>query len=244
MLGRTGAAAGVLGADGNVEIRFGDASASDGRLPAAASRTSCASSGMLLIGLHSSRPSCQQSESSFTAPVAALRRSSEMRTGPTGTPLIATYHSSETESSIEAPCEPLTLLTGASLTFFANAPASAPPTAGADGAFGFCADKLVARPPPGLGGGRTPGSGAGGGMLPVPSVTAERTSIWCPHLRHFMRTVLPATFSSAIWYFALQLSQRNFTRAEPYRKRSWLSSLRSTKTTDLTRRFRSKDRAA
>jgi hypothetical protein len=29
-------------------------------------------------------------------------------------------------------------------------------------------------------------------------------------LRHFMRTVLPATFSSAIWYLALQLSQRNF----------------------------------
>jgi hypothetical protein len=26
-----------------------------------------------------------------------------------------------------------------------------------------------------------------------------------------MRTVLPATFSSAIWYFALQFSQRNFT---------------------------------
>src|SRR5688572_24245949 len=31
-----------------------------------------------------------------------------------------------------------------------------------------------------------------------------------PHLRHFMRTDRPATFSSAIWYFALQLGQRNF----------------------------------
>src|SRR6185295_19195986 len=36
------------------------------------------------------------------------------------------------------------------------------------------------------------------------------TSIMCPHLRHFIRTVRPATFSSAIWYFALQFSQRNF----------------------------------
>jgi len=30
-----------------------------------------------------------------------------------------------------------------------------------------------------------------------------------PHLRHFIRTVLPATFSSAIWYFAPQLWQLN-----------------------------------
>src|SRR5688500_18984568 len=30
-----------------------------------------------------------------------------------------------------------------------------------------------------------------------------------------MRTVLPATFSSAIWYFALQLSQRNFNGSPP-----------------------------
>lgn len=28
-----------------------------------------------------------------------------------------------------------------------------------------------------------------------------------PHLRHFIRTVLPATFSSAIWYFAPQFWQ-------------------------------------
>jgi hypothetical protein len=30
-----------------------------------------------------------------------------------------------------------------------------------------------------------------------------------PHFRHFIRTVLPATFSSAIWYFAWQLWQWN-----------------------------------
>jgi hypothetical protein len=36
------------------------------------------------------------------------------------------------------------------------------------------------------------------------------TWIMKPHLRHFMRTDRPATFSSAIWYFALQLGQRNF----------------------------------
>jgi len=43
------------------------------------------------------------------------------------------------------------------------------------------------------------------------SVTDARTSIMWPHLRHFMRTVFPATLSSEIWYFALHWSQRNFT---------------------------------
>jgi hypothetical protein len=43
------------------------------------------------------------------------------------------------------------------------------------------------------------------------SVTEARTSIMWPHLRHFMRTVFPATLSSEIWYFALHWSQRNFT---------------------------------
>jgi hypothetical protein len=33
-----------------------------------------------------------------------------------------------------------------------------------------------------------------------------------PHFLHFIRTDRPATFSSAIWYFALQLGQRNFIR--------------------------------
>jgi hypothetical protein len=42
------------------------------------------------------------------------------------------------------------------------------------------------------------------------SVTAWLISIKCPHFRHFMRTARPATLSSAIWYFALQLEQMNF----------------------------------
>ena len=231
------ARSGALGDGGGLDARGGEGDAatspaSEGRLPAAASRTIVARSGMLRIGRHSSRPSCQQSDSSVTAPVAALRRSSEMRTGPTGTPLIATYHSSLTESSIETEASrPPMLEAGASSTLLANAPAS--DDAGASDAFGFWADRLVARP------GRAGGSlmlgrapGAGGGTLPLPSVTAERTSIWCPHLRHFMRTVLPATLSSAIWYFALQLSQRNFTR-EPDLNRSWFFALRSRKRAGL-----------
>jgi len=44
------------------------------------------------------------------------------------------------------------------------------------------------------------------------SVTDASTSIMWLHFRHFIRTVRPATFSSAIWYFALQFSQRNFIR--------------------------------
>ncbi len=40
------------------------------------------------------------------------------------------------------------------------------------------------------------------------------TWIMCPHLRHFIRTERPATFSSAIWYFALQLGQRNFIQPD------------------------------
>lgn len=43
-----------------------------------------------------------------------------------------------------------------------------------------------------------------------PSVTAFPMLIKYPHLRHFIRTDRPATFSSAIWYFALQDGQRNF----------------------------------
>jgi len=35
-----------------------------------------------------------------------------------------------------------------------------------------------------------------------------------PHLRHFIRTERPATFSSLIWYFALQLGQRNFIQPD------------------------------
>jgi len=103
-----------------------------------------------------------------------------------------------------------------------NAPASALGAGvgwccGPAGARGLAAERLVARlllgsargasdpddPDPAL-------IAPGGDVETLVSVTAARTSIWWPHLRHFMRTVLPATFSSAIWYFALQLSQRNF----------------------------------
>ena len=45
--------------------------------------------------------------------------------------------------------------------------------------------------------------------------SALDTWIMCPHLRHFIRTERPATFSSASWYFALQLGQRNFI--QPWR---------------------------
>ena len=55
------------------------------------------------------------------------------------------------------------------------------------------------------------GDAAGACAIALDSVTSARSSMRCPHLRHFMRTVLPATFSSAIWYFALHCSQKNFT---------------------------------
>ncbi len=64
------------------------------------------------------------------------------------------------------------------------------------------------------GGAAVPGGGGGSDASPpatLVSVTAARTSMRCPHLRHFMRTVFPATLSSEIWYFALHWSQRNFT---------------------------------
>ena len=231
--GAAGAAAGWRGAEGTEGERgatggSGGAPMSEGRLPCAASWMSAARSGMLRIGRHSSRPSCQHSDSSVTAPVAALRRSSEMRTGPTGTPLIATYHSSVTLSSIWDGRSP-DALEVASSTLLLNAPASAPPGATeAAGARGLAAERLVARPL--FCGGR-------GAMLAVGGRGgAARTSIWCPHLRHFIRTVLPATFSSAIWYFALQLSQRNFTgfllvtgTVDLPRKRSCFVRIRATK---------------
>src|SRR4051812_23350040 len=44
-----------------------------------------------------------------------------------------------------------------------------------------------------------------------------------PHLRHFMRTDRPATFSSAIWYFALQLGQRNFIQRSAVARGLWCS---------------------
>jgi hypothetical protein len=52
-----------------------------------------------------------------------------------------------------------------------------------------------------------------------PFVTSTRTSMRCPHLRHFSRTVSPTILSSASWYFALHCPQRNFTPAARSDKR-------------------------
>lgn len=54
---------------------------------------------------------------------------------------------------------------------------------------------------------------AGDAPTTGPLVTTAATWMVCPHLRHFIRSDLPATLSSEIWYFALQLSQTNFTRS-------------------------------
>jgi 1,6-anhydro-N-acetylmuramate kinase len=66
---------------------------------AAASRTMAASCVIVLTGRHSSNPSCHTNVSSFTAPAETFVRSSDSRIGPTGTPLIAAYHSSVTLAS-------------------------------------------------------------------------------------------------------------------------------------------------
>ncbi len=57
-------------------------------------------------------------------------------------------------------------------------------------------------------------STGGGGAVEPAMASALETWIKCPHLRHFIRTERPATFSSAIWYFALQLGQRNFIQPD------------------------------
>jgi hypothetical protein len=70
-------------------------------------------------------------------------------------------------------------------------------TFGAAGAFGT------------TGGGGSPSGdmlgGAGGTSL---------IGMMNPHFLHFIRTDRPETLSSAIWYFALQLGQRNFIRRD------------------------------
>ncbi len=68
LLGRTSGGGGVI----------------ETRPDVAASRTLAARSGNVRSGRHSSRPSCHTSESSVTAPSAALRRTSAMRIGPDG----------------------------------------------------------------------------------------------------------------------------------------------------------------
>ena len=50
----------------------------------------------------------------------------------------------------------------------------------------------------------------GGSLVPAPSVIVLLIWMTWPHFRHFIRTERPATFSSEIWYLALQLGQRNF----------------------------------
>jgi hypothetical protein len=65
----------------------------------------------------------------------------------------------------------------------------------------------------GAGGGGAACAGGAAGAGPateVSVVTLALTVIMLPQRRHFIRTVLPATFSSPIWYLALQLSQMNF----------------------------------
>lgn len=114
----------------------------DARPVDAASRTVAASSGNVRSGRHSSRPSCHTRESSFTAPSAALRRTSAMRIGPTGTPLTATYQSSPGESS--------DMSNGADTsssrwTFDFNALASAPGGRSGLGAGDLVEAKLAAR---------------------------------------------------------------------------------------------------
>lgn len=68
---------------------------------------------------------------------------------------------------------------------------------------------------------KAPGSmlgGAGGTWL---------RGMMYPHFLHFIRTARPATFSSAIWYFALQLGQRNFIRGDAQRSLSRCSLMDS-----------------
>jgi hypothetical protein len=67
------------------------------------------------------------------------------------------------------------------------------------------------------------------------------TWIMCPHLRHFIRTERPATFSSAIWYFALQLGQRNFIQpdaveVEPFVNREYREASIPTSLFSMARR--------
>ena len=74
-------------------------------------------------------------------------------------------------------------------------------------------------------GARASGSGvvvgvaATGATDGLPFEKSTRTSMRCPHLRHFSRTVSPTMLLSAIWYFASHCSQRNFTRAARSDKR-------------------------
>ena len=213
------------------------------------------SSGNVRSGTHSSNPSRQTSDSSVTPPPAALRRSSLRRTGPTGTPLMPTYHSSVLElddrTAMAADTEdgsslgeqrPLSrthppgrrgLPVGADRAWAPHE--RQPARAARSGAHRHRTGEAARRGHGGRGAGVPdaaawtapweaghPGGGPGLGPSSVGilvatevSVTDASTSIMLPHLRHFIRTVRPATLSSAIWYFALQFSQRNFMQGLP-----------------------------
>ncbi len=76
------------------------------------------------------------------------------------------------------------------------------------GTLALATDGTGAGPGTATGAGLEAGAAAGGTTLGA--TPAPRIKMSLPHLRHVMRSVRPETFSSGIWYFALQLSQRNF----------------------------------
>jgi hypothetical protein len=73
-------------------------------------------------------------------------------------------------------------------------------------------------------------AGAGAGVLVPGGPDADSARIWMisPHLRHFIRTVLPATFSSAIWYLAAQLWQLKRMRHRGHRLAKAAARVQST----------------
>jgi hypothetical protein len=95
--------------------------------------------------------------------------------------------------------------------------------AAGEGATGFAG--CAAEPAGGGGGGAelSASLSCSGGSLSVMPGDAKALDTWImkPHLRHFMRTDRPATFSSAIWYFALQLGQRNFIQRSAVARIDW-----------------------
>lgn len=101
---------------------------------------------------------------------------------------------------------------------FTGDAATAPAAAGATG-FGTGAPGFTAAAGRGMAPARGATLGGAGIMLTKGAPSAERASVTTPsaftgttvpHLRHFILTVRPATFSSASWYFAWQLGQENF----------------------------------
>ena len=137
--------------------------------PEAASRMIAARSGSCRAGRHSSCPSCQQRESSVTAPSEALRRTSEILMGPTGTPLMATYQvssgaSSDMSNGVETSSSFWTLLLKAPASALAGGEGFAGGLAPSGARGGVPAMPPVARGMPvGFGGGLEVGLGPEGG---------------------------------------------------------------------------------